>query len=60
MVVPILERSAVEQVPILSPIRMGIAASIGSRPAEPRAINRPIVAELLWRSTVSPKPASIP
>ena len=55
-----LEISAVEHVPILSPIRIGIAASIGSRPAEPRAIKRPIVAELLCRSTVNPRPASMP
>jgi len=60
IVVPMLEIKAVEQVPILSPNKIGIAASIGSKPWLARAINNPIVAELLCRRVVRSSPARIP
>jgi len=47
----------VEHVPILSPIKIGIAASMGRRPCVARAIRSPIVAELLCSKAVSPRPA---
>ena len=47
IVVPILEISAVIHVPILSPISIGIAASMPIRPCAAIAIRSPIVAELL-------------
>jgi len=59
-VVPILDIRAVEHVPILSPIRIGIAASIGISPCDAIAIRMPIVAELLWKIAVIMRPARIP
>ena len=60
MLVPMLEMSAVTQVPMLRPITTGIAMPYVIMPVRDSACNMPMLAALLWIMPVNIMPTSTP